>query len=81
MSEGKKKAVRKIRTQEELIKDYEEKLAKLKSRDKERAAKQRVVLADATDKLINRRDALDDRIAANEQKIAELDTIAGGASE
>ena len=81
MSEGKKKAVRKIRTQEELIKDYEEKLAKLKSRDKERAAKQRAVLADATDKLINRRDALDDRIAANEQKIAELDTIAEGASE
>lgn len=81
MSEGKKKAVRKIRTQEELIKDYEEKLAKLKSRDKERAAKQRAVLADATDKLINRRDELDARIAANEQKIAELDTIAGSASE
>ena len=81
MSEGKKKAVRKIRTQEELIKDYEEKLAKLKSRDKERAAKQRAVLADATDKLINRRDALDDRISANEQKIAELDAVAGGASE
>lgn len=81
MSEGKKKAVRKIRTQEELIKDYEEKLAKLKSRDKERAAKQRAVLADATDKLIKRRDELDARIAANEQKIAELDTIAGSASE